>query len=214
MSCRDPNPKQRMDHMYCTLQEWNWLGSHPLSRPCFVPCGQFARKEPTIFKLKSRLVPSFHALNPRRPLKATTATTRPRTPLNSKYRCFCTPPPPNTSLVIHCTVYPSVPACCFFHQCCGEEAKARSPAATAPAFHAQACLRTWKSVCSCIARLGKMLLYGLQGQQLGEHGEVLYDREGALFDTLWELLLRFLVPYASEAARWVRDTVRSTAGTY
>ena len=115
-------------------------------------------------------------------------------------------PAPNTCLTIdrlshRPSIYPSAPACCFFHERCGDDTKARSPPATAPAFHAQACLRTWKVVCSCIARLGKMLLYGLQGQQLGEHGEVLYDREGALFDTLWELLLRFLVPYASEAAR-------------
>lgn len=95
----------------------------------------------------------------------------------------------------------STPACCWFHQRRDAATKALPPPLTAPAFHAQACLRMWKCVCSCIARLGKMLLYGLQGQQEGEHGEVLYEREGALFDALWELLLRFLVPFAGEAAK-------------
>lgn len=41
-----------------------------------------------------------------------------------------------------------------------------------PAFHVQACLAVWEEVCTCILRLGKMLLYGLQGQQEGLHGEV------------------------------------------
>lgn len=113
------------------------------------------------------------------------------------HHCFCAvPPPPLPPIVYH-----SATACCSSHRRNGEDTKARSPPTTAPAFHAQACLRVWKCVCTCIARLGKMLLYGLQGQQEGEHGEVLYDREGALFDALWELLLRFLVPYAAEAAR-------------
>lgn len=98
-------------------------------------------------------------------------------------------------------IFHSTPACCWFHQRCGDATKARSPPYSAPAFHAQACLRVWKCVCTCIVRLGKMLLYGLQGQQEGENNEVLYDREGALFDALWELLLRFLVPFAGEAAR-------------
>lgn len=69
-----------------------------------------------------------------------------------------------------------------------------------PGFHFQACLDVWQNVCACIARLGRMLLYGLQGQQEGEHGEVLYEREGLLFDNLWELVFRFLVPHADEVA--------------
>lgn len=115
---------------------------------------------------------------------------------------------------------PSVPLCCEFHQskrrlaaaaAAAADGKADpaahaashflSPAGGGPAFHSQACLRTWKYLCSCILRLGKMLLYGLQGQQESERGEPLYEREGALFDALWELLLRFLVPVASETAR-------------
>lgn len=39
-------------------------------------------------------------------------------------------------------------------------------------FHAQACLGVWEEVCTCILRLGKMLLYGLQGQQEGANGNV------------------------------------------
>lgn len=31
--------------------------------------------------------------------------------------------------------------------------------------------------------------------------QVLYEREGALFDALWELLFRTMLPYAGEAAR-------------
>ncbi|CAM9390162.1 unnamed protein product [Ectocarpus sp. 13 AM-2016] len=50
-----------------------------------------------------------------------------------------------------------------------------------------------------------MLLYGLQGQQEGEHGEVLYEREGLLFDSLWELVFRFLVPHADEVACFLAD---------
>lgn len=88
--------------------------------------------------------------------------------------------------------------CCSFHRQQRGDDLGAEPAA---AFHSQSCLRVWKAVCFCIARLGKMLLYGLQGQQEGEHGEVLYEREGALFDALWELLLRFLVPFADEAAK-------------
>lgn len=124
-------------------------------------------------------------------------------------------PAPNTSHrpPKHHPSTSSTPACCWFHERCGASTKARSPPSSAPAFHAQACLRAWKSVCSCIARLGKMLLYGLQGQQEGEHGEVLYDREGALFDALWELLLRFLVPFASEAARYIHMVHVHETGT-
>lgn len=39
-------------------------------------------------------------------------------------------------------------------------------------YHTQACLAVWNHVLKCICRLGRMLLYGLQGQQEGDHGEV------------------------------------------
>lgn len=31
--------------------------------------------------------------------------------------------------------------------------------------------------------------------------KILYEREGVFFDTLWEVVFRLLLPYASEAAR-------------
>lgn len=92
------------------------------------------------------------------------------------------------------TDYYSVVPCCVFHR------KHPSIPGNAPGIHFQACLDVWQNVCACIVRLGKMLLYGLQGQQEGEHGEVLYEREGLLFDSLWELVFRFLVPYAGTVA--------------
>lgn len=39
-------------------------------------------------------------------------------------------------------------------------------------YHTQVCLAVWNHVLKCICRLGRMLLYGLQGQQEGDHGEV------------------------------------------
>lgn len=46
------------------------------------------------------------------------------------------------------------------------------PAAGSPVYHVEACLSVWWDVLTCIGRFGKMLLYGLQGQLEGDHGEV------------------------------------------
>jgi len=58
----------------------------------------------------------------------------------------------------------------------------------------------WRQIMTVTAHVGFVLLYGATGQHESDDGDVLPDREKELFDSLWELILRLLPPYATRLA--------------
>ena len=58
----------------------------------------------------------------------------------------------------------------------------------------------WRHLTALISHVGFVLLFGATGQHESKDGDVLQERERELFDSLWELILRLLPPYAAKLA--------------